>query len=456
MSKEKSYWLKSGLFTLLERGSMVLFGLGSFKILTYLLGVNGIGTWAGFLAVITVLEIGRAGLIQNGLIRYLSTCETADYEEIASASLVLNILLTIVTILFLLLIAPLLSTWLKTPAVLYYIYCMTSVCLIPFQQFNFTQQANFDFKGVFWASFTRKGLFFVLILLFFLFGQGLSLTHLALFQVFTATCASLCSYFFARKYIRFSNNVNWKWVKELFHYGKFTFGTNISAMLHKNIDKWMLITFLGATPAGLYETCIRVTNIVEVPTFSIASIVFPKSALSSKDNDSSKIKALYERAVGAIMAFTIPCIIFVLLFPSFIIRFISNEAFLDATTLLCITILYGLFFPFANQFGTTLDSIGKPKINFIFVVLAVILNIIFNYIFIMQFGLLGAAYGTLLAYCITFILNQLVLYKMFGIQFWKAFIHIPFFYNEAFLIIKSKLGSTKPISTNSQKNEPVT
>lgn len=425
---------------------MILFGLGTFKMLAILLSVELMGAWVAFLSVTSVLEVARAGLIQNGLVRYLSTSEAADYGKISTASLILNLLLTSLSCILLFAVAKPLSIYFDYPQLvtMFYIYVATTTFLIPFQQFNFTQQANLDFKGIFWASFTKQGLFFLAILIFFMSGTALNLITLASIQVFTAVAASFVAFTFTKKYLKFSSKIHWSWVKELFQYGKFTFGTNLSAMLHKNIDKWMLGGLIGRRAIGLYEPCIKVTNIVEVPTFSIASIVFPQSALKSKNGSKKQIKDLYERAVGAIMAFTLPCILFVLLFPKFVITVIASPEYLEASTLLCLTMLYGLFFPFANQFGTILDSIGRPQINFFFVVLGVVLNVFFNYIFITNFGLMGAAYGTLLTYIVTFVLNQIVLHRLFGVQFWKAFGYIPFFYKEALQIIKEKTGQSKP------------
>jgi len=205
----------------------------------------------------------------------------------------------------------------------------------------------------------------------------------------------------------------------------------------------MLGGLLTPVSVSLYEPCIKINNLAEAPTMSIASIVFPQSARQEKANGNKAVKDLYEKAVGAILAITIPGIIFVMLFPEFIIRVIAGEAYLDAAPLLVLTILYALFVPFASQFGTILDSIGKPQINFVFVMLGAVINIISNYYFITEFGVIGAAYGTLVTYVITFVLNQIVLYRMFGIKAWKAFGYIGFFYKEAYKIVIEKLSGKK-------------
>src|SRR5690606_13239672 len=112
------------------------------------------------------------------------------------------------------------------------------------------------------------------------------------------------------------------------------------------------------------------------------------------------VKNLYEKAVGAILAFMIPAILLVWIFAHYIIWFVAGAQYLDAVPILRITMLYGLFMPFAVQFGTVLDSIGLPKINFYFTLANLILLGAIDYFFIWGFGTIGAAYGTLLAYAV--------------------------------------------------------
>lgn len=446
-ANNKSYWIKSGLLTFMERFSVQLFGFGSFWCLVRTLSIADFGIWVIFSAVFSILEVARAGLIQNALVKFLSTAEDdATYAKINTASLFLNVIITIFMVSVLWGLSSFIGKEYESAALttMLQIYIFTTVLLAPFHQFNFIQQANLSFKGIFASNFTKQGLFFAFVVFFFTTNQALSIIQLTYFQAITAIAASGVSFFYARQYLRFSWQIDFSWVKKLLQFGMFVFGTNLSTMLHKRIDTLMLGSFMAPLYAAFYETCIKVTNLVEIPTFSIASIVFPQSARQSASEGTGAAKQLYEKSVGAILAITFPAIIFVLLFPEFIIWVIAGqEEYLAAVPLLRLTILYALFIPFGNQFGTILDSIGKPHINFIFVVLGAIINVISNYVFIKQFGFVGAAYGTLLTYIIMFITNQIVLYKMLDVKAWNAFYYIISFYKEAFALVKKKLLGRK-------------
>jgi Na+-driven multidrug efflux pump len=90
--------------------------------------------------------------------------------------------------------------------------------------------------------------------------------------------------------------------------------------------------------------------------------------------------------------------------------------------------LYGIFVPFAVQFGTVLDSTGRPKDNFIFTVASVVVNLALNFFFVSSLGTIGAAYGTLVAYFLGFIAMQMYLYRVFGVTTISSFFYMVYFY----------------------------
>lgn len=427
---EKSYWLKSGFLSLFEKGSVFVFSFGAVFIFARVFTKTEFGTLALFYTIASFIEVGRNGLIQNALVKFTSTADDITKPLITTASLILGITITLIIIALLYPFAPYLANFLNAPQLtpLLRIYCITTSILVIFHQFNHIQQANLDFKGIFWSNFLQKGLFFLYFLILYLMSIEITLEKVAFFQIATASLGGIVSYIIGKKYIQFSSQIDFKSMLELFKFGFFVFGTNLNTMLNKSIDRLMLGSLIGPIATGIYDWAMRITNLVEVPTFSIAAIVFPQSARRSKTEGNEAIKYLYERSVGLILAIVVPFILFVFFFAKYIILFIASEKYLDSVPLLQVTILFGFIIPYAVQFGTILDSMGKPKINFWFTLVGAILNIIFNYLFIQQFGVMGAAYGTLLSYIIIFIGTQTVLYKLIGVKPQNAFVYMMQFY----------------------------
>lgn len=394
-----------------------------------------IGVWVLFLSITSIVEVGRIGLLQNALVKFLSTQQGEEAGRITTASFLLNGILTSLIVVMFLLLSPVAADWFQAPELvgLFKIYCLTTVALIPFFQCNYVQQANLDFKGIFWGNFVKGGVLFSYIAWLFFQKQPVPLVSLALAQVAAAVAASVVAWLFAKKFTRFSQKVDWAWVKRLFDYGIFVFGTNLSTQIFKNIDKLLL----GGLPGGgtaavaLYDAAIKVTNLTDVPTASMATMLFPQSARRVQDGKDA-LKQLYEKAVGAILAFMLPCIAGVMLLAEWIIGIVAGPGYEEAANLLRITILFGFFMPYAVQFGTVLDSMGRPEVNFVYTILSLLLATLLNLVFIWKMGAYGAAIGSLLAYAITFVFMQAYLRKHLGINALKPFGYMVGFYQQAF------------------------
>jgi Na+-driven multidrug efflux pump len=86
-----------------------------------------------------------------------------------------------------------------------------------------------------------------------------------------------------------------------------------------------------------------------------------------------------------------------------------------------------------------MDALKKPKINFYLLVMVAVLNVVFNYIFLKQFGVIGSAYGTLLSYCVVFVLNQLILHRMFQINTFKVLVAVFGWYKIGWGVVRKRI-----------------
>lgn len=437
---KNGYWLRSGFYTLSEKAAALVFGFGGGVLLFRALTQDELGVWVLFLSITSILEVGRIGLLQNALVKYLTVSkDTEEIGRITTASLVLNLMLTGAIVVFLLLLSKPVSTWFDAPhlAELLRIYCLTTVLLVPFFQGNYIQQANLDFKGIFWGNAVKGGILFSYIAWMFFSDTPIELKNLAICQIIAAVAASIVSVSFAHKFTYFSKAIDWGWMRKLFRFGKFVFGTNFCAQLYKNVDKLLL----GALPGGgvaavaIYEAAIKVTNLTDVPTSSMANILFPQSARRFEEGKDA-VKQLYEKAVGAILAFMIPAILFIQIFADWIILIVAGSEYAGWGNVLRITILFGLLMPYIVQFGTVLDSIGKPNVNFFYTVISLGFTIGLNLVFINQFGVFGAAIGTLSAYGLTFLMMQMYLRKHLNVNPLRPFKYMLDFYKQVFTMGK--------------------
>lgn len=412
----KSYWIKSGTLTLFNRLSASLLGFLSFFLLLRILPQTEYGIWMLFISVTTVIELIKAGFIRTPLIK---NSQEEHKVEVYSASFILNMLLTIIIAISLWLSAKGLSFFWNEVLLqdLFKIYIITLFLLIPLNHFDYVQHANLSFKGSVFSEIARQFSFFACIAVYYLTDRPVTLINLAFFQAISVGLSAIVSFFFVRRYLSFTFKTNIQWVGKLFSYGKYTFGTSVSAMLMRNTDTWMLGRMMSPVAVAIYNPALRIANFLEIPALTLASILFPKLTKQISEEGEKSAKYLYEKSVGAILCCVLPVILVILIFAEPITVLIAGEDYLEAAPILRVTVIYSLLLPFNRQFGVTLDAIGKAKMNFLFVLRDAVLNVVLNYFFIMHYGAIGAAYGTMVTYLIALIINQIYLQKHLQVNF---------------------------------------
>jgi O-antigen/teichoic acid export membrane protein len=435
----KKYWFNSGLYTLAERFLALLLGFGSFFILVRMASKETFGVWALFLSVTTLIELARNGLIQNALIKHLTTALEEEKKEIMTASFVLNVILTSVSAIGLYFLAPFLSTYWHSPLLLpmFRFYIFTTIVLVFFSQFSFIQQANFDFKGIMVSTLLRQASFFLYILFVFVSRKSPDLVELVNVQTMAACLGSLIAVLYVRKYVSFSKKINWRWVMKLFHYGKFVFGTNISSVFFKTADQMILGNLKTSVEVGAYNATARISNLFEVPITSVASVVFPQSSKRIYHEGNSAAKQLYEKSVAVMLSLILPAVLIVLLFPKFVLFVLTGRNYTEMAFVLQLVVVQNLFLPFLRQFGTILDSEGSPHLNFYFLIANAVLNILVNYYMISLYGVDGAATGSLIVCIACTLFTIWYMRKKYGVSLRNTFALLADIYQNILLLAKN-------------------
>ena len=434
MTSNRRYWLQSGFLSLMINFQNLLFGFGSFYFLVNRLDKHSFGIWSLFIATTTIFDSARSGMIQNALIKYLSDHPKKDHPAILSSSFFLSGALMLLCIIINFSLASYLAhIWHDGQLInMFYVFNLVYLLQGVLYQLQWIEQANFSFKGVLLSSIVRQGGFFGYLALAYkhLLHWPTSLMTLIWVQVAASAAAIIVQYFFVRDDMHLAPTIDRDWVKKLFNYGKFVFGTNISGILTGTINQMMLGALLSADAAGAFNVAVRITTLTEVPTNALGTIVFPQSAKRFAAEGKGAIKYLYEKSVGTILAILIPSLGLLFLFPNFVVHTVAGNKYPETIAIIRITVLYCLLTPFSRLFGTILDSIGKPRINFIIIILFTTLELILTWFFIIDFGIIGAVYATLAACIVFFIIMQAILYSLLKINFLKTFVYAVQFYPE--------------------------
>lgn len=430
----KNKWIKPGLYTTFDKISVVLLGFVNFFILARVLTKNDFGVWVLFTGLVSIFETLREGFIKQPMIAYLASTERGTYSRIGSASLSLNIIYSLlVSLIIILLSIPLEIFWNAYPlAALLKIYAITNLLFIPFSHFEYLQQSRFDFKGIFFSHFLRSIILTIVVIILVIVKVDIHLPFLAFISLVANFMGLLVCMKFGWQYRHKLVKPSIENLKRIAGFGQFSFGTNLASLTIRNMDSWMLGKMLSAVSVAAYNPAIRIANLVEIPTLTVANLVFTKMAQNYQVDDHVYSSQLYERSVGFLLALMIPLAVILFIFSNEIVVLIAGSKYLESGYLLKITAFYTIFIPFGRQFGILLDSIRRPSLNFYFIIASAIINIVLMYFFINQWGIKGAAFATLLTYLIRFVSQQVLLNRMLGISTISVFRKVPAYYAESF------------------------
>ncbi len=400
-----------------------------------------VGIWVLFTSVTAILEMVRHGFIRNPFITHLVSADDKDKDAVITTSLVLHCFLAgLISVLLLMAAKPLSVFWdAEGLDTLFALYALNTIIFIPFLHFEYLQTAESNFKAIFWSNFWRLAIPSVYILLAFILEWNMTLIDLAIVQIGATIVAAAVAYWYVKKLARVFSTINWKTFSELFHFGKYTFGTNISSMFMKNTDSWMIGRFISTAGVALYNPALKIAGLVEVPTLTIANMIFPRVPQKMKEQGVVGVRDIYYKSVSLILAAMIPMVIPIFLFAELIIRIIFGPEYVEAANILRVTIFYSLIIPFNRQFGTLMDGLKQAKLNFMQLLFAAFLNVILNFFFLKWFGLIGSAYATLLSYIVVFIMNQIILYKKYQINTFKVFEGITEWYKLGWDMFRKRL-----------------
>lgn len=226
----------------------------------------------------------------------------------------------------------------------------------------------------------------------------------------------------------------------MFHFGKYIFGTNVFSAFGRSADQFISAGLISADVVAYYNVVARINNMMDVPSLAIADVLFPKNVEAMATSGEEKVRYYFERMVGTILSILIPTSLFIFLVPHLFVMVLAGSKYYAAIPILQTVILFSFLRPFSYQFGTTMDAIGKPKVNFWVNLLTMILNYLFMYLGLRYTGWLGAAYGTVVSAIFGFLIMYTVLNRTIGVRLGETFRYVWVSYREIYDNVLKILG----------------
>jgi lipopolysaccharide exporter len=424
-----SFWKNAIFFTLLQRVSLFAFGVVSYMILVRGFSTSTNGVWALYITIFSIFEMVKQGLIRNATIKFLGAKEYADKtDRVQVSSFIINLGFSLAAILFFFLFNNVIASAFFAASLsdLLLWSAIIILLLVPYNHCEIILQSKFRFDLLFKAAFIRQGVFFISLLLVYIFlEEGFTLFNVLFLQIISLVVALLYIFDVTRDDLMGSLKHDPQTTRALFHFGKYTFGTNLFSGISRNLDHFVTAGLIpgiqGKDYVAYYNTVARINNMVDVPSLAAADVLYPKNVEAVENEGLPKVKEYFEQVIATILAVILPVSLVIFIIPDIVIDVIAGEKYEPAVQILQLTILFSIVRPLSYQFGSTLDAIGRPDINFMANAGLTVINLLLMLVFVQIYGGIGAAYAIMINYTISFVMMVFILKKYIDIDFPNIF-----------------------------------
>lgn len=376
--------------SLAGNGSMAVLGLLIMAAIYRALSVKDAGIWIFFQSSLVFVDTFRTGFLVTAFVKFYSGSSEKRKEEVIGSTWHIA---SLITGLFILLNIPALYVlhFVSNPGLFFFLkwFAINLIFTLPSLVAMCIAQGELRFDRLLYLRLSGNGLFFIFLLVLIYFHNA-NLDTVIYANLTSSLITSLLSLFAGWSRISKFFKKTASCSKELYHFGKYTVGTSISASLFKTSDTLIIYYFLPNALA-IYNLGNRLMEVVEIPLRSFAATALPK--LSSAFNQEKKhdvIKTMKEY-VGMLTILLIPVFILTFIFAGIIVGIIGGKQYIDtaagvqAANVLRFFMGFALIYPADRFFAVTLDAIHKPKINFIKVLIMLIVNVSTDFIGVMVF-----------------------------------------------------------------------
>jgi O-antigen/teichoic acid export membrane protein len=380
--------------------SYAFFGFVGFALLARTFPVLLFGQWVLYVSAAAFIEMFRFGITNTAIIRYLSGVNAEQRQQYIGSNGLIGLIATtgLAIIVW--------SCHLAFPEAIenagyglfFKWYPLLSFLNLPYNTALVIMQADMKFGKIMLVKLINSGGFFLIILANYMF-LDLTLTQLIWGQIGIITITSVVCILAGWDGLRHIFKATRKTNKVLLDFGKYTTFTLIGTNLLRSADTLIIsLSPMGTAAVALYSIPMKLTELQQIPLRSFVATAFPKMSKASMQHKVDEVKSIFYTYSGALTYLFIFGSLITFVFADFFVLLLGGKQYLgvdaatgaNTVTIMRILSIYGLILPIDRMTGVGLDSINKPAINFIKVLLMVIANVIGDLIAIYVFKSLAA------------------------------------------------------------------
>mgnify|MGYP000716510790 CR=1 FL=1 len=396
-------------------GNIAASGLGflSFVILVRYLEKDVFGNWIIFLTLATLTEMIRTGLLQTGLIKFMSGKDEEVQRIVVGTGWVFSILTTAFIV-----VVSFIGYWLvkdtvKTMGIVLFFkyYPILTFISLPFNFATWYLQAKMNFRHL---LFIRSIILISFIGFVLLFLNQLSLELVILGYIIAQFICSLVCILCRWTKVKYIKYAQKSCLQKLFNFGKYSMGTMIGANLLKNSDTLIIGAMINAEAVAYYSVPLKLFEIMEVPLRSFVATALPYMSKLINAGENGKVSDFFEKTTGMFTIALVPFVLLAIVFAGPMVNVLGGSGYSESINIFRVFAVFALLMPIDRYSGVALDILNKPFFNFMKVIIMLTVNIVGD---ILVIKLTGEIFPVAVVSILTFTTGVLL-----GLRFLKKFI----------------------------------
>lgn len=183
---------------------------------------------------------------------------------------------------------------------------------------------------------------------------------------------------------------------------------SLSTVILSQVDRTMLTWLRGAAETGRYSLAYQFGMIPLVITTTLENIWIPWFTLKMGENDKNSINKMVKPYIGSVSGI---CILVMLITPEVLINMTTKDYY--SARYMIVPVIIATYLMFLTSISLDLEYyLKKTKGIAINTIVAAIINIILNFVFIPIYGGVAAAYSTTISYAVSFVIHYVVARKL--------------------------------------------
>lgn len=175
--------------------------------------------------------------------------------------------------------------------------------------------------------------------------------------------------------------------------------STIVVAIYMRIDQIMIKELLGEYEVGIYSAAVRLSEAFYfIPLFITASL-FP-AILNAKKQSEELYKLRLQRLYTFMVWFAISVALPMTFLSDWVVMLLFGEAYLEAGQVLMIHVWAAIFVFLGVASGKWYITENLQKLTMINTGIGAVINILLNLVLINKFGVIGAAYSTVISYAV--------------------------------------------------------